>query len=438
MRLRGLLTVLVWVLALGAVAGLCAAAYRVHQQSVAHRAEEAGPPDAPKRSTNKVVKLGATLAESHGIEDEPAAAVDWVRRVPAYGRVVPNPRAAAEVRAAFAGILRAAPGTTWPTLGASIKSGQVLGYVDVRVGPQERLDLVTKLSGARAKLPGAEEAVRLTREREDRLKSAGGGGVSQSELDMARRDHNEALTQLAAAKAEVKVWEDALEAISRDDRKDTTWSQPLAAPAAGEVVDLTGRPGTALEPGGLVAKLVDFRYALVRLELPPEALAPAPPAGVDLVATAALPPALEGASNRSSPESPAPYLTARLVGAAPQVEVNSQFAAYWYEADTASETAAGRPGVWRPGLFVTAAVKTGGMPTKAVAVPESALLYHQGRALTYVRVAPGRFERREVEVLGRDGGRWVLAAGVEPGERVVSRRAQVLLSEEFRSDVDND
>jgi hypothetical protein len=56
----------------------------------------------------------------------------------------------------------------------------------------------------------------------------------------------------------------------------------------------------------------------------------------------------------------------------------------------------------------------------------------------YVRIAPGRFERREVQVLGRENDRWVLASGVRPGEAIVIRNAQVLLSEEFRADVDND
>jgi len=43
-----------------------------------------------------------------------------------------------------------------------------------------------------------------------------------------------------------------------------------------------------------------------------------------------------------------------------------------------------------------------------------------------------------VQVLGREAGRWVLASGVTPGEFVVSRRAQALLSEEFRSAADVD
>jgi hypothetical protein len=80
-----------------------------------------------------------------------------------------------------------------------------------------------------------------------------------------------------------------------------------------------------------------------------------------------------------------------------------------------------------------------------VAVPVGAVLFHQGRALVYVRVKPGAYERREVRLLGREGDSWAIAArqesepwGLEPGEIVAHRGAQVLLSEEFRSDVGGD
>jgi multidrug efflux pump subunit AcrA (membrane-fusion protein) len=96
-------------------------------------------------------------------------------------------------------------------------------------------------------------------------------------------------------------------------------------------------------------------------------------------------------------------------------------------------------GLWRPGLFVKAFVKVPGAAAEtAVSVSPSALLYHDGRALVYVRIGPGRYERREVQVLGQEQGRWVLASGVETGEPVVCRRAQVLLSEEFRANADDD
>jgi multidrug efflux pump subunit AcrA (membrane-fusion protein) len=121
------------------------------------------------------------------------------------------------------------------------------------------------------------------------------------------------------------------------------------------------------------------------------------------------------------------------------VESASQFAPYWYGHD-AGATATTAPGPWRPGLFVKALVKGArAEPVEAVSVPAGSLLYHDGHALVYVRVGDGRFERREVRVLGReDGGRWVLSAGVRDGEPVVSERAQVLLSEEFRGEADDD
>jgi hypothetical protein len=63
----------------------------------------------------------------------------------------------------------------------------------------------------------------------------------------------------------------------------------------------------------------------------------------------------------------------------------------------------------------------------------------------YVRVRPGAYKRREVRLLDRERDSWVLApregsglTGLEPGEVVVRSGTQVLLSEEFRSDVEAD
>jgi multidrug efflux pump subunit AcrA (membrane-fusion protein) len=423
-----------WPLALAALAGLLAVAYRIHQGAEERRAAEAAEAaEPPRRAANKVIKLGARLAESLGLKDEPARPASWAPRLPAYGRVVPNPRVTSEVRVTFAGILRPPPGG-WPTLGSRVTAGQELGILDVRVGPQERLDLVTKLAEARLKQAGADKHVQLCRERLERFQSAG-SSVSRAEIDMARTQLTESRTQLETARAAVKEWQRALDSIEGRAGGKAAWSRPLTAPAAGEITELPVRPGMAVEPGALIARVIDFRFVLVRLELPPEALPAGPPQEVELVAAAAIPPALAGANNRPEPAAPAPYFPARLVGAAPQVEVASQYAAYWYEVDTAASNGA----IWRPGLFVKGFVKAPGVaPRPGVSVPGTALLYHDGRALVYVRLNPGRYERREVRVLGRDGGRWVLAEGVEAGEPVVSQRAQVLLSEEFRGDADND
>jgi hypothetical protein len=135
---------------------------------------------------------------------------------------------------------------------------------------------------------------------------------------------------------------------------------------------------------------------------------------------------------------------AALLRQAPHIDPASQFTGYFYEID-----AAGAHVAWRPGLFVRAEIKdrarTDAPLREAISVPAAALLYHQGRALIYIRIKKDREEntyaRREVEVLGREGGRWILAANrkqqVVAGKPVVAREAQELLSAEFITDEDD-
>jgi biotin carboxyl carrier protein len=432
-----------WGAALLVLGSLLTGAYFVHQQMSAERANEsaADRAPAPRHFENRVVKLGESLARSLGVEEEPARAATWYETATVYGRVVPNPRATFVVRSPFPGTLRAGE-APWPAPGQCVKAGQVIGRVDVRVGPQDRLDLLTKLNEARLKVKGAEATVSIRKEQLDRLKKS--NAVPPRDVEDARVQLTDAETALATARAAADLWQQAMDEIdARGPEKSPAWTRPLTAPADGEVADLAGQPGTAVEAGGLVVKLVDFRRVLLRLDLPPEVTAGGAPAQVDVVAAGAGPAALRGTSNRPGVAPAEAPLRARLVGPAPQVDAASQLAGYLYESDAGPGGA-----TWRPGLFVRAEVKAAqAAPQQAVAVPAGALLYHQGRALVYVQVKPGQYARREVQVLGRDGDRWLLVprapgalpgVGLDPDDMVVSAQAQVLLSEEFRSDVDND
>jgi multidrug efflux pump subunit AcrA (membrane-fusion protein) len=120
--------------------------------------------------------------------------------------------------------------------------------------------------------------------------------------------------------------------------------------------------------------------------------------------------------------------------------MTSQFVGYWYDLRLPHSDPDAVPGiVWRPGMQVTARVRASGSEAQAAAaVPATAVLYHEGRPLVYVRTSPETFQRREVRLLGREGHRWIVALrqgdqldGLLPEESVVSRQAQVLLSREF-------
>src|SRR5689334_18875977 len=110
--MRRLPRILLWPAALAALGGLLALAWVIHNRVRPQGASETEEEQTPRRPG--VVELGAERAEAQGIEDEPARSVSWVPRLTAYGRVVPNPQATAEVRSPFAGTLRADPDTPWP------------------------------------------------------------------------------------------------------------------------------------------------------------------------------------------------------------------------------------------------------------------------------------------------------------------------------------
>jgi hypothetical protein len=397
-------------LLLAGLAGLCVPALLLPRPGPTDGAKEAGKL-AQRAGTS--LKLSPKLAELYGLKAEPARGMTWQPRLAVYGRVVPNPRAAAEVRAPFAGTVRAAP-KGWPGLGSPIGAGQELALLQARFSPQERLELRSKAAEAEEKLKGADEVLKVQQERVQRLGTVT-SIVPRTEIDLALVQMAEARALRAGAVAQAHVWQQALKALD---------NQPIAvtlsAPLEGEIVEIGVQPGTPVEAGALLLKLVDFRKVLLRLDLP--------------VGLGPLPETLEVVLPAADTETRATALVARRVGPAFGVDPASQYAGYYFSAD-----GPGREATWRPGLFVQAHVPdAAARPVTATVIPATALLYHQGRALVYVQLSPGRFERREVLLLGREGELAYLGRGVRAGEEVVTQHAQVLLSEEFRGDADDD
>src|SRR5438309_2274614 len=87
-----------WPVFMAVLAGLLAAAYTINGWTRREQVAETERLESPMRAAGGVIKLGKELAESHGIQAEPAQAVVWHQRVIVYGRVVPNPQATVEVR----------------------------------------------------------------------------------------------------------------------------------------------------------------------------------------------------------------------------------------------------------------------------------------------------------------------------------------------------
>ncbi|MHB1862335.1 MAG: efflux RND transporter periplasmic adaptor subunit [Gemmatimonadaceae bacterium] len=117
---------------------------------------------------------------------------------------------------------------------------------------------------------------------------------------------------------------------------------------------------------------------------------------------------------------------ARYVSAAARSDPRIEGRTYYYLAP-ASPTLL-------PGMNVTA-VLAGRHATRGAAVPDSAIVWTDGAPWVYVRTGPSTFARRRVTtgVPASAGG--YLVPAITPGTPIVVRGAQVLLSEELRSQI---
>jgi multidrug efflux pump subunit AcrA (membrane-fusion protein) len=433
-----------WPATLAALAGFLALAYWIHSQARAAREDESRSDrveqerlrDEPGEVTLPNPQADYPLARAEGI-------ANWVESVTLYGRVVPNPRATFEVRSPFAGVVR--PGDhAWPTLGQWIAAKTPLGRVDVRVPPEVRLDWQSKLNEAREQEKGARRVREIVEERVKRFQNAP-QGIPPRELEEALIQLREVETRQAAARSNRQLWETALAEVRRlSQPPGSRWTRSLTAPADGEITELLASPGTTVEAGSVVARLVDFRKLLVQLDFPP-GFRSEPPSSVQVRTAPLPPPALRGPFNRPLPGKPPPTAPARLLGPSPRTEPAGPFLGYLYEVEVGEQSRAARG--WRPGMFIQADIPGATGPEaparRVVSVPAASLLYYEGRAIIYVRVRRGKgrttYARREVQVLGRNARGWLLVVTeqIKPGIEVVARGAADLLSREFNADTDD-
>lgn len=355
-------------------------------------------------------------AKMRGINAQPVKAVQWKPRLFVNGRVIPNPNAIVEVRAPFAGIVRVESVESKLRLGATVVPLETLAMFDARFTPSEGLDLMTKLVDAEGRLQGAEEVLKLRQEKLTRLEKLPTGLLPQDEFDAASVQLVEARTQKNVSLTQVRIWKQALETVGKK-----TVIVPLQSPMAGEITEIGVQPGVNVDAGQVIIRIVDFRRVLLRLDFPPSSTAVRPAASVFV----------------RSLDAPALW-RAVLRGRAQSLEPGLQRASWLYEIMPDDKNTSPR---WQAGLYVRAVLEDDNKPAvAAIAVPSSALLVHQGRTLVYIEKRLGRYERREVEILGRSGEFTFVAAEswLADVDRAVTTGAQILLSEEFRSDMDED
>lgn len=249
-------------------------------------------------------------------------------------------------------------------------------------------DLVNKYATAKAGIETQQAKRDLALANFKRAKALYGEGpraVSQAQLEAAEENVRIDAASLAAATAQ-------LETLARTALQ--TWGNVL---------------GDGLQHSSpLITALVERRDVLIQVTLPPDE-----PIGKNPV-DAFVRPAGGG------------RIPLHFVSPAATTDPHIQGQSFFY-------TAAAESGLV-PGMNVVAYLPSG----KAVArveVPASAIVWLQGRAWAYFRTGPTTLVRREIETDAPAPGGGYFVKGLPDGTRVVTRGAQMLLSEEFRSQI---
>lgn len=123
------------------------------------------------------------------------------------------------------------------------------------------------------------------------------------------------------------------------------------------------------------------------------------------------------------------HSTARLVSVLPQLDPRLQAPSLLYIVPA-------HPGLI-PGINRSVFLPSGPVRTGTV-IPSSGVVWWQGKAWCYVEESSGKFTRTAVATSNPVVSGWFVTEEIAPGARVVTSGAQILLSEEFRSQIQAD
>jgi cobalt-zinc-cadmium efflux system membrane fusion protein len=293
----------------------------------------------------------------------------------ATGQLEPAAGKMARVAAPIAGVVDASGLTKSPAPGQRVAKGQVLAILTPALGEGG-----STLARARAELREAEDEHR----RAQRLYEA--------EAVPQRRLH-EAEIRLTAAR-------EALAGFAGSDAARADGRLVIRAPIAGVVASRTLTPGSRVEAGAELFTVVDPSVVWLEVNVP---AADAPRVGNAAGATFRV------------PGSDIVHTVRRTVSVGSMIDSVSRTVPVIYEVD--NRTASLKIGM-------TAQVEVGtGEQVGGVVIPTSAVLEEDGRPIAYVQAEGERFEKRELVLGGRDGGRTLVRSGIAAGERVVTGAA---------------
>ena len=401
---------------LGILAGALAVAllvwsFTAHRSEVSEEAESDQPIGKPASVTRAadgqtVVRFDRATQERVDLHTEPLRAMTRRQQTLAYGQLEADPALAFVLRSPVAGTVRDAADRPWPGVGQTIADRTMVGMVDPRLAPADRVTLSDRLAAAEADVEAgraslAAAQMELTRAR---TLNADDKNISDRALQDAESRFATEQARLAAATQSVSLLESALSSPR-------SAASPLELERGGQVVEVLVHPGESVESGQPILRTARFDRLLARVDVP---------AG-DTVAAGLAAAEILPLGYESRP------LRGERVALAEAVDPKTQGQPFLFRVADPALTL-------RPGLSVTAYLEIPGPPRSGVAVPRSAVVRQSGKAWVYLQTGAETFARREVALEDPLADGW-FSRSLRPGDRVVTAGAQTLLSEEFKSQI---
>lgn len=358
-----------------------------------------------------IVRVAPEAQKRIGLQTQASTGQAIEPEVVAFGRLEEDPSRTFVLRAPVAGTLHFAAGRDWPSVGQSLSDSVVVGLIEPRLAPAERIGLTNQLGTAQSELSGSTASVVAARAAYERAKV-----LNADNKNVSDRALEDAAARLAGEEARVKTATDTVRLLERSlDSSKPTGNNPLTVERGGDVVEITARPGEAVEPGTPILRVAKLDRLFARVDVP---------------VGEHVPPTVSMARIVAVGYEDVPVL-ADLVGLAATADPAAQGQSFLFRL---RETRLGL----RPGLAVMARIAVPGPPRQGIVIPAVAIVRLAGESYVYVQTAANEFVRKEVTLDQPTEGGSLSTRTVSVGDRIVVQGAQLLLSEEFKSQIAGD
>lgn len=390
-------------LAAVALGALLTAAYFAQRRGEAE--ETIKVPSRVSRSAHgeNAIRLDAATQARIALRTQALAAASLRPEIIAYGRLEEDPSRSFTLRAPVAGTLRAA---AWPAIGATVRDGAVIGTIEPRLAPVDRVNLTDRLQSARADVESSNASLAAARAAFERARklNADGKTVSDRAVEEAEARMKAEQARHTAAAASAGLIESSLKAA-------TAAAVPLVFERGGQVVETPAQPGESVESGQPLMRVARLDRLMARITVPAGDALDAPISSARITAA--------GHEDRA--------VRGERIAVAAAVDPRTPGQTFLFSVSGLA--------LWlRPGQAVTAHLELPGAARKGAVIPAPAILRYLGKTWAYVETSEGEFVRKEVTLGDAAEGGW-FTPSLAPGSRVVVEAAQTLLSEELKSQI---